>query len=195
MCIDARRLRHDRRAPQEAGFTLIELIVFIVIITVGLMGVLGGLNYSIRNSVNPMILKQQVAVAESLLEEIERKPFTWCDPDDPAVGTADGYTDCTTAQAITPQPGEDRYSQTMPFDNVGDYNGFSMTGIRSPTSSSTIISGLGSYSAAVTVSRAGTALGLTDNTAALRIDVTVSLAGQPSITLTGYRFRYAPKSS
>ncbi|MFT3734146.1 MAG: prepilin-type N-terminal cleavage/methylation domain-containing protein [Rhodocyclaceae bacterium] len=182
-------------AKRQRGLTLIELIVFIVIISIGLLGVLGAMNFSVRNSTNPMILKQQVAVAESLLEEISKKAFTWCDPDDAAVTTAGSYGACTTSQqTLGPTAGEDRYSQTVPFDNVGDYHGFSMTGIRSPTNSSTTITGLSSFSASVSITNAGTALGLADNTAALRIDVTVSLAGQPSITLTGYRLRYAPNS-
>ncbi|GAA5171149.1 type IV pilus modification PilV family protein [Viridibacterium curvum] len=177
----------------QAGLTLIELIVFIVIISIGLLGVLGAMNFSVRNSTNPMLLKQQVAIAESLLEEISKKAFTWCDPDDAAVTTASSYAGCTTSQqTLGPTAGEDRYSQTVPFDNVGDYHGFTMTGIRSPVNSSSIISGLGSYSASVAITNAGTALGLADNTAALRIDVTVSLPGETSFTLTGYRLRYAP---
>ncbi|MEC5386078.1 prepilin-type N-terminal cleavage/methylation domain-containing protein [Uliginosibacterium sp. H3] len=193
-------LRPETTVPMrraQAGLTLIELIVFIVIITVGLAGILAGLNYSIRNSANPMLLKQQVAVAESLLEEITKKPFTWCDPDDASAPTATSYATCSApaaSQQTGPQTGEDRYNQAAPFDNVIDYNGFSMTGIRSPTNGSSTISGLGSYSALVGVTPAGAALGLADNTAALRIDVTVGLAGQPSVVVTGYRYRYAPQS-
>jgi MSHA pilin protein MshD len=192
MCIEP-----GERMRRQSGLTLIELIVFIVVITVGLMGVLAGINYSVRNSANPMLLKQQVAVAESLLEEIEKKPFTWCDPDDSAVSTANSYAGCTTPETSGPQAGEDRYSQTTPFDNVIDYNGFSMTGIRTPISN-TVINGLGSYNASVSVTTLDAALNPTNvatSIAALRIDVTVSLTGQPSITLTGYRFRYAPNSA
>jgi MSHA pilin protein MshD len=181
---------------RQQGLTLIELIIFIVIITVGLAGILGGLNYSIRNSANPMLIKQQVAIGESLLEEVERQPFTWCDPADSAAPTATAYSSCTTSQQTGPQAGETRYTygNLTPFDNVIDYNGFSMAGIRSPADNSTVITGLGNYSASVSVTAAGSALGLADNTAALRIDVTVSLTGQPNITLTGYRLRYAPNS-
>jgi len=190
--------REVHSGGRQSGLTLIELIVFIVIITVGLAGVLAGLNYSIRNSANPMLLKQQIAVAESLLEEIEKKPFTWCDPDDSAVATATSYGGCATPQTTGPQAGEDRYSQTTPFDNVIDYNGFSMAGIRSPTNSGTTITGLGSYSATVSVTTLDNAMNPTataSSIAAVRIDVRVSLTGQPSITLTGYRFRYAPNSA
>lgn len=198
MCIDAQDLSrchvHYRR---QGGLTLIELVIFIVIISVGLAGVLASLNFNIRNSANPMIVKQQVAIAESLLEEISRKPFTWCDPDDPAVSTATSKAGCATPQnfANSPQAGEDRYSQTAPFDNVLDYNGFSMTGIRSAGDGSTVIPGLGAYSASVTITEVGTDYGLADDTALVRIDVTVSIAGQPSITISSFRARYAPNAS
>lgn len=186
MCIDAKY--------SQQGMTLIELVVFIVVISIGLAGVLAALNMTTRNSVNPMILKQQVAIAESLLEEIESKPFTYCDPDDPNVTTATSTSGCTTVQGLSATSGESRYSQTVPFDNVGDYNGFSMTGIHSPTDSTNSITGLGNYSASVVITQVGTALGLADNTAALRINVTVTAPTQSSITLTGYRYRYAPNS-
>ena len=206
MCIEfPARPRHDgkpllQKPARQHGLTLIELIVFIVVVSIGLAGILGVLRLTLRDSANPMLLKQQVAIAESLLEEIESKPFTWCDPDDANVTTASGAFvgagGCAAAvQGLAPAVGEDRYSQVTPFDNVGDYNGFAMAGIRKPTDASTTVSGLGSYTASVVVSQAGTALGLADNTAALRIDVTVGLSGQSSsnITLTGYRYRYAPK--
>lgn len=180
--------------PSQRGMTMVELVVFIVIISIGLAGILSVLNFATRNSVNPMILKQQVAIAESLLEEIESKSFTYCDPDDANVTTASSSSDCTTAQGLSATSGESRYSQTAPYDNVGDYNGFSMTGIRSPTDSSTTISGLDSYSASVEITQVGTTLGLADNTAALRIDVTVTAPTQNSVTITGYRYRYAPNS-
>jgi len=86
---------------KKKGFTLIELVVFIIVVSVGLAGVLAALNMATRNSVNPMILKQQVAIAESLLEEIESKPFTYCDPDDPNVTTATSTAGCTTVQGLS----------------------------------------------------------------------------------------------
>ena len=187
MCIKRCLHRHHQR-----GLTLIELIVFIVVISIGLTGILGVLDFSNRHSVSPMLLKQQVAIAEALLAEIAAKPFTWCDPDDAAANTASSAADCSVAQGIGPTPGESRYSSTAPFDNVGDYHGFAMSGIRSPADGNTILPGLAQYGASVSISAAGSSLGLADNGAALRIDVTVSAPGQSPITLTGYRSRHAP---
>lgn len=53
--------------------TLIELIVFIVIISVGLAGILSVMNVTVRSSANPMLQKQAVAMAEAILDEILSK--------------------------------------------------------------------------------------------------------------------------
>lgn len=178
---------------RQRGLTLVELVIFIVVISVGLAGILGVMNLSMLHSTNPMLRKQQVAIAESLLEEIESKPFTWCDPDDANVSTATSTSGCaTTIQGLAPTSGESRSSQLQPYDNVGDYNDFKMSaGILNPADGSAITT-LAGYQASVSISQAGTALGLTDNTAALRIDVSVTAPDGSSFTLTGYRSRNAP---
>jgi len=172
------------------GVSLIELIVAIVIIGAAVAGVLLALRSAVRNSVDPVAQEQALAIAKSLLEEIESMPFTYCDPDDPNVSTATGVADCTTPETLGPEAGETRYSATTPFDNVNDYNGFAMTGIHDVTNAA--ITGLEAYTAAVTVTPvalSGIALD-----AALQIAVTVTGPGNTTVTLDGYRTRYAPNS-
>ena len=101
-------------------------------------------------------------------------------------------------EAIGPEPGETRYSSTLPFDNVNDYHGFDSntaapSGIRNIDS--TLIAGLDGYR--VTVSVAGQPLGAIGNDAygnpqSLLITVTVTGPGNTTVTLNGYRTRYAP---
>jgi MSHA pilin protein MshD len=193
MC--ATRLRRGR------GVTLIELVVFIVIVGVAMAGLFAAFNTITAASADPQVRKQVLAIAESLMEEIQLMPFTICDPDDPAASTATVSTDCgTAAEALGPETisavTETRYSTTAPFDNVNDYNGFSMTpgtgGIKDITG--TPVTGLENYTATVTVSLAGTALGLAADEQALKIVVAVSHPNGTSITLEGYRTRYAPKT-
>lgn len=189
MCIE----RHARR--RQTGVTLIELVVFIVVVSVGLAGILGVLSLVNRDTVNPMLQKQQLAIAESLLEEIQSKPYTFCDPDDANIETAANAAGCAGApQGLAPAGGESRYDPASPFDNVGDYNGFVMNGIRLPTDASTLVAGLERYSARVEIVHAGTVLGLAEDADAVRIDVTVGAPSMPDLTLTGYRFRYAPNT-
>jgi len=70
--------------PSQRGFTLIELIIFIVIVAVGLAGILLVMNTTVKSSADPMVRKQAIALAESVLEEVMQKAYT--DPDNtPAV--------------------------------------------------------------------------------------------------------------
>ena len=48
-----------------------------------------------KASVDPLVRKQALAIAASLMEEIQLKGFTYCDPDDPNVYTATSTAGCT----------------------------------------------------------------------------------------------------
>ncbi|MBP6203954.1 MAG: type II secretion system protein, partial [Azonexus sp.] len=69
-----------------------------------------------------------------------------------------------------------------------DYGGFSMANVDDPSASNA----MAGYTASIAVAAAGAALGLADNAAALSVTVTVTRGGD-SFSLTGYRFRYAPR--
>src|SRR5258708_26534198 len=156
MCIAERQARR-RRPRAEHGVSLVELIVFIVIVSIGVAGVVGALSMATRASADPMIQKQALAIAEALLEEVQLQPFTYCDRDDPqaatALSAAVDATGCTSPAAVeilgpeaTPPYGpEARPSATNPYDNVNDYDTFSMTGITDLTGAA--IPGLGGYQA------------------------------------------------
>ncbi|MCX7168752.1 MAG: prepilin-type N-terminal cleavage/methylation domain-containing protein [Proteobacteria bacterium] len=75
-------------ARSQSGLTLIELIIFILIVSVALAGVLTVLDITVKSSADPMIRKQMLTIAEALLEEVELLPFTWCDPSDTNAATA-----------------------------------------------------------------------------------------------------------
>ena len=179
-------------APRRArGLSLIELVVFIVVLAVGVTGVALLFNQMTRSSVDPVVRKQALAIANSLLEEVELQPFTYCDPDDPAVRTATSAAACATPEAIGPEAGETRYADPR-FDNVNDYNGFAMSGgIRDITN--TAVPGLGGYSASVSVQplTAGELSGVPASEG-LRITVSVSGPANVNVVLQGYRLRYAP---
>ena len=104
------------------------------------------------------------------------------------------------AEAIGPEAGETRYSVSNPFDHVNDYHGFDSntavpSGIR--TIDSNLIAGLEGYR--VTVSVAAQPLGgigddATGKPQSLLITVTVTGPGNTTVTLNGYRTRYAPNA-
>jgi len=88
----------NSRMRRHAGFTLIELVIFIVIVSVGVAGILLVMNTVVASSADPMVRKQALALADSILEEILQKEYA--DPD----GTSGETTRAT-------------------FDDVDDYNG------------------------------------------------------------------------
>jgi MSHA pilin protein MshD len=85
------------------GFSLVEVIVAIVIISVGLAGVLSVFNVTVRNSADPVVRSQLLAIAEEMIEEVALRPF--------ANGPAPG------AVAV----GGCRRDA---FDGLDDYNGY-----------------------------------------------------------------------
>lgn len=199
------------RVIRQRGLTLVELIVFIIIVSIALTGILSVLNFSVMHSADPMVRKQAIAIAEALMEEVTLHPFTYCEPTDANLATAAPYVSghaadplyiCTAPSAS----GKSRYTDPR-FDNVNNYAGFVMnstttcvglnTGICDVTGIS--VGNLAGYSASVAVNNAGVPFNAVNGTAyrddaVQRIDVTVS-RGAESVTLTSYRFRYAPNSA
>lgn len=175
----------------ERGFSLIELLVFIVVVGIAVTGVVSVYSLNARSSADPMVRKQAAAIAESLLEEVLAKPYSYCDPDDANAETASSPAGCATMAetAMVAEAGETRYSSLTPFDNVNDYHGFSMAGIADLTGAP--VAGLGGYSAAVQVQPAGAFNGIPAGETLL-VTVTVSGPGNHSVSLSGYRTRYAP---
>ncbi len=161
-----------------SGFTLIELIIFIVIVSVGLAGVLLVFDTVTRRSADPVRAKQAIAVAEGMLDEILNKNF--CDPD-----TANRSTTPVPCGANAVEASRDLY------DSVNDYNLYSRTGIRDIASDPTVV--LAGYNIAVAVATPGSNFVVGANTITptnYRI-VTVTVqdtVGNQSYVVTGYKF-------
>jgi MSHA pilin protein MshD len=181
----------------ERGFSLIEIVIFLVVFAIGIAGTVTLYGQLTKASVDPVVRKQALALAESMMEEVMLRGFTYCDPNDPNVQTAtaaDGAPgNCTTLlEAIGPEPGETRYA-TPRFDNVNDYHGFSMAGVNILDITGAPITGLNDYAVGVTVVQAGADLGIP---AAEGLSVVVTATGPlgVSVTLQAYRTRYAPNT-
>lgn len=181
---------------RQRGVSFIEFIIFVVIISTALIGILEVMNLAATHSSDPLIRKQALAIAESLLEEVELMPFSYCDPDDANAATALSAANCTAGMdqdngggALGPVPaGETRGSATSPFDNVADYAGFSMATVADIAGNT-----YPGYSAAVTVTREGAALLGVAEGAALKITVTVDGPGGTQVVLDGYHTRFSPR--
>jgi len=191
------------------GVSLVELIVFIAIISVGVAGILGVMNFTTLASAQPLPQKQALAIAEAYLEEVLAMPFTYCDPDDLNAATAESAaapngspTRCDTTREAIGAEGETRGSTTTPYDNVNDYNSFPAAAPSTIDNPGVTITDLGSYNVTVAVvAEALTAGGVTvaandGNTQpqSLRVTVTVTGPGGVNVVLDGYRTRYSPNA-
>ena len=155
----------DNPLSSERGISLIELIMFMVIISIAVAGILLVMNKVTSRSADTLLRKQALAVAESLLEEIELQNFT-----KPAGGFAGPFTAANRTS----------------FDTVTDYTGFATVGIFSV--SNTAIAGLGSYNAGVAIT--ATALGGIPAASAVLITVTITDPLGNPVKLSGYRTAY-----
>ncbi|TSA50753.1 MAG: type II secretion system protein [Nitrosomonadales bacterium] len=175
----------------QRGISLVELIAFIVIVGVALGGIAWALNFNAQHTVDPVIRKQALAVAEAMLEEVEMMPFTYCDPTDALVSTATSAASCSLAEGMGPEPGESRgVGVTSVFNNVNDYNGFAVSPF-TLLSMATAVPNLGVYSATVQVSAVnlGSITQASGDALLIRVQAGTQLT---SVTLEGYRTRYNP---
>lgn len=199
------RTMHSTRSR---GISLVELVVFIAIISTALAGILGVMSFTTRASADPLAQKQALAIAEAYLEEVLAMPFTYCDPDDAnaataqstaAVNPADPARCATTLEGIGAE-GETRGSATTPYDNVNDYASLP-AGVPANVDG-TPIGGLEAYTVSVAVNAAalaassGTVAATDSNGRPLSLRVTVTVNGPNGVTvvLDGYRTRYAPNA-
>jgi len=166
------------RGRRARGATLVEVVFFIVIVSIALSTIVKLLGFAAGRSADPVVVRQSLAIAESLLQEIEAQPVSLKDPDDPN----------GPDEAIGPEPGESRTSATLPFDHVDDYDGYVETGIVRADGSP--VAGLEGYTARVSVK--AQALAPVPAVDGFLIKVSVTGPGGIPVTLTGLRTRTRP---
>ncbi|UUZ54722.1 type II secretion system GspH family protein [Massilia sp. H-1] len=92
--VSALKRRPAMCIERQRGLTMIELIIFIVIVGVAAAGMVGVIGYTSTRSADPWQRKQAMLVAEALLEEIQLAKFTYCHPSDTAAETATSSVSC-----------------------------------------------------------------------------------------------------
>jgi len=158
----------------QRGISLIELIMFIVIISVALTGILLVMNQVTRHSADPLIQKQAIAAAESLLEEIELQDFV----------------SASSASAACPHNQVTQANRASTYHIVCDYNTFATSGIFPMNDPVNPIAGLESYNANVTVVPVAAAWnGVPAGSAVLITVIVTDLRGDP-VQISGYRTAY-----
>lgn len=102
---------------RQAGLTMIELVIFMVIVGVAAAGVIGVLNIGASHSADPLRRKQALMIAEALMEEVLLAHFTFCNPDFPGADTAANQAACGASQVVIGIPAGGQ----RPFGNVANY--------------------------------------------------------------------------
>jgi MSHA pilin protein MshD len=186
---------------RSRGVSLIEVVILIVVVAIGFMALFVLQSSTVQTTIDPVVRKQALAIASSLMEEIQLRGFTFCDPDDANVYTARDITECSSValrEGLGLEAG-DSHAARSTLDNVSDYSGLpAMSGagivdLRGIPISATDLAGY-TVTVAVTNVAGGELTQFPDTTDGLKITVSVTAPAGVSVSLQGYRLRYAPNS-
>ncbi len=159
------RRQGGRPGRYQRGISLIEIIVFIIVVGIAVAAVTEVFSTATRANADPLLRRQALAVAQALMEEISYKEFS-----NPPNGFTGPYTPVNRGK----------------FDDVMDYNGFAMDGIA--YLDGTPIPGLGLYRVLVAVAPA--AFGPVPTPQGWKITITVTDPSGEELVLDGYRANY-----
>ena len=191
-------IKHAR----QQGVTLVELIMFIVIMSIALTAILQVMRFTTANSADPLRRKQALMIAEALLEEVRQSGFTYCDPRSENAGEAQNTSECKMLPEGWGNESPPAVATLRPYDNVNDYVSTPGTDTAAFNDGKNgLVDALGrpmnleGYSATVSIAPdklGDIAAGTGADSDALRIRIVVTYAGDDPVTLDGFRARYAP---
>lgn len=198
--------RRTRHAPAR-GFTLLDVLLIIVLLGIVAAAMTTVFARQSAQTAETLKMRQSLAFAQGLLDEVRHMPFTYCDPNDVraavATGAFAGGTGCaSTVDGFGPEPGETRFNAANRFDGVSDYQGFVMPGPGCAglcDVNGLLLNATGPLvgcSARVTLAAQAlpgiAALDANGRPQALRIVVAVTCPGTADVYAEGLRVRHAP---
>ncbi len=168
-----------RFSRSQAGVTLVELVISIVIISIAMVAVLNSFSVSIGQTADPLWRNKSLKLAQLYLDEILAKNY---DHNTPVGGVPE--VSSPSCSGLGPESGESRAT----FNDVDDYHG---------TTDSPPLSLIGSldasynaYSVSVTVECDGNTVGAAGGTPdnhAKKISVAVTPPGEIAIVFAAYK--------
>ena len=150
------------------GISLIELVVFIMVMAIGLSVLIKAISYAQARSTDPLIITQGVECARAALADAMVRKFDESTPTGgiPACGSAEFSAVACSGIAVDAD-----------LDDTGDFNGYVYT--------------LGGCNVTLTVTGEGTDLGLPDDADEVRLITAVaSMPGGDTLTLASYRTNF-----
>jgi len=172
-----------RAIARQCGFTLIELVVTMLILSIAALGVMYSLSLGLRHQSDALWQPKAVALAESYMEEILGRRYDERSP-------SGGVPPCSTTTTVCSSAGAfDDGEARAQFDDVDDYDGLIEQPPRDVYGSPR--PDYDSYRVAVTVAYVTpvqvAALGLDAATDAKLITVTVSTPESGSMSFSALR--------
>lgn len=168
--------QHISVKMNECGFTLIEVILTIVVLSVGVAGILSVMLQTTTWSGDPMQRQQAINIAESYMEEILSRPFY----DDDLQPIAPPAVPCTQMEV-----GRANFDDICDYNGLNDANPMDINGTAILDESNNILP----YQVQVAVTSADLGLPQLDasDNQAMQITVTVTPPGSPPVAITAYR--------
>ncbi|USX12067.1 type II secretion system GspH family protein [Oxalobacteraceae bacterium OTU3CAMAD1] len=107
-------------SKRQRGLTIIELVLFMVIMGVAAAGIIGVLNIGTKSSADPLRRKQAMLIAEAYMEEVQSAGLTFCAPTDANYGAATTQDGCATPGGVAAF-GQRPNGARRPYASVADY--------------------------------------------------------------------------
>jgi len=164
------------------GFSLVEMIVVIVVLSIGLTGLTLVMTETVEQSPKPLVNTRAMELAQTYLDEILMKRF---DEQTGQGGTPRCDSTDNNAQTCTNSLGNEEGNNRSLFDDVDDYQG--VNDLPPVSATGTNLTMYSSYQVQVSVVYAGNEIGLGSNRAAKRITVLVTTPLGNSIPISAYR--------
>jgi len=171
-----------RGCGRQAGATLVELVMTIVIISVAIAGVVGAFSLIAGRSADPLNQSRAVALSQLYMDEILAQKYA----DGSPLGGGEvnsANADCGAAIGADNVGGVTEIRST--YNDVDDYD--ELSSAAPENSEEDPLTGYSGFSVSVSVVCAGTDVGFVNDYEAKRIDITITDPSGNNYLFSGYR--------
>ena len=182
--ISIKRLTDHRLHHRCNGFTLIEMVIIILVLSLALTGITLLINRAVQQSPEALVQTRAMELAQSYLDEILHKRF---DEQTGQGGTPRCDSTDNAAQPCSGTLGSEEGARNA-YDDVDDYHGLDDQPPITATGGN--YDNYASYRVQISVSYAGSEIGLSSNRGAKRITVNVTTPLGNVIPVSAYRVNF-----
>ncbi|KXS51629.1 type IV pilus modification PilV family protein [Marinobacter persicus] len=167
-----------RGCARQAGATLVELVMTIVIISIAIAGVVGAFALIAGRSADPLNQSRAVALSQLYMDEILAQKYADGSPLGGGEAGSSSEADCGNI-------GSDDTETRATYDDVDDYD--ELSSAAPENNEEAPLTGYSGFSVSVSVVCAGTDVGFANDYEAKRIDITITDPSGNNYLFSGYR--------